>query len=375
MSNQSTAASLPALPSEITPEWLSSKLGHRIKSITNTRNIWGTGSKLFYSITYEDDDGISKPIHICIKGVFDPNMLAAQPWTLSLAQRESDFFSLIAPSLTSNSTPRTTTATKIQFPKAYWSGKDSHQGIVIMEDLTHSNCTFPPEVASYPYQVVLNGVEQLAFLHAKFWGQSQDNPPSNSWIWNNYDPAMKFMCTPWDETVRKPGRPKLPDSLMDGKKCNEALDRYFAERNPRFRTLLHGDTHIGNIYFTDSGKEKIGFLDWSAFHFGSCFHDIVYHMTSMLSIEDRRAHEMEILDHYLETLHRLGGPRFDRENDPEVMIEYRRSFMTNVVWLIVPDGLQSKERTDVLCERAVAAYEDHGVIDLILSQPRPGEIS
>ncbi|KAK8011912.1 hypothetical protein PG989_000172 [Apiospora arundinis] len=161
---------------------------------------------------------------------------------------------------------------------------------------------------------------------------------------------MTFMVRSWDDVVRLPGRPKLPAYLMDGKRCNEAVDRYYGERNPRFRTLLHGDTHIGNIYFTATGE--IGFLDWSAFH------------------SDRRAHEMEILDHYLETLHKLGGPKFDRHNDPEVMIEYRRSFMTNVIWLICPDGLQSKERIDSLCERTVATYDDHKVIDVILNQPK-----
>ncbi|KAK4066316.1 uncharacterized protein Triagg1_8148 [Trichoderma aggressivum f. europaeum] len=185
----------------------------------------------------------------------------------------------------------------------------------------------------------------------------------------SYTASEKFMCTSWDEVVRAPGRPQLPEYLMDGKRCNEALDRYYAERNPRFRTLLHGDTHTGNVYFTSSGR--IGFLDWSAFHFGSCFHDVVYHMTAMLSVEDRRSHEMEILDHYLDALHRLGGHKFDRHNDPEVMIEFRRSFMTNVIWLICPDGLQSKERVAALCERTVATYDDHKVLDVILSQPRP----
>jgi aminoglycoside phosphotransferase (APT) family kinase protein len=185
---------------------------------------------------------------------------------------------------------------------------------------------------------------------------------------NIYDSAIKFMCTPWDTVVRTPGRPKLPDSLMDGTRCNLALDRYYAERNPRFRTLLHGDTHIGNIYFTADGR--IGFLDWSAYHFGSCFHDVVYHVTAMLTVEDRRAHEIEILDHYLEALHRFGGPKFDRHQDSEVMIEYRRSFMTNVIWLICPDELQSKERVAALCERTVAAYEDHEVIDVILNPPK-----
>ena len=253
--SQTPEEHLPTTPSDLTPEWVGSKLGHKIKSLENTRTIWGTASKLFYTITYEDENNNSKkPTHICIKGVFDPNMISAQPWTISLAQRESEFFSHIAPTLTN---------LELIFPQSWWSGKSPTQGIAIMNDLTKSRCTFAPEVAAYPYQNVLNGIAQLASLHAKYWNQSQDDHP---WIWNNYDPAMKFMCTPWDEMVRIPGRPKLPTYLMDGKRCNEALDRYYAERNPRFRTLLHGDTHIGNVYFT--GEGEIGFLDWSAFHFG-----------------------------------------------------------------------------------------------------------
>ncbi|KAK2044588.1 aminoglycoside phosphotransferase [Colletotrichum somersetense] len=354
--SQAPDEQLPALPADVTPQWLGSKLGHRIKSVENTRNIWGTGSKLFYTITYEDESSnVERPTHICVKGVFSPEMIDAQPWTVSLAQREADFFSKVAPNVKN-----------MVYPKGWWSGTTEKQGIAIMSDLTEEDCAFPTELASYPVEKVINGVEQLAGLHAQYWGQSQEDHP---WIWNNYDPAMKFMCTPWNEVVRTPGRPRLPAYLMDGERCNEALDRYFAERCPRFRTLLHGDTHVGNVYFTGDGR--IGFLDWSAFHFGSCFHDVVYHMTAMLSVEDRRAHEMEILDRYLDALHRLGGPRFDRHGDPDVMLEYRRSFMTNVIWLICPDGLQSKERVAVLCERTVAAYDDHKVIDVILGQPKP----
>ncbi|KAK6193571.1 hypothetical protein LQW54_012320 [Pestalotiopsis sp. IQ-011] len=338
MADAKSIAPLPALLSEVTAEWLSSKLGHEVRSIENTRNIWGTASKLFYAITYAEDDGGAsdkRPAHICIKGVFDPETIEKQPWTVSLAQREAEFFSQVAPQVKN-----------MIFPKGWWAGISEKQGIAIMNDLTKEGCSFAAEVAAYPVEKVMNGVEQLAGIHAQYWGQSQ----------------KEHQC-----------RPKLPEYLMDGKRCNEALDRYFSERNPRFRTLLHGDTHIGNIYFTAKGE--IGFLDWSAFHFGSCFHDIVYHMTAMLSVEDRRAHEMEILDHYLDSLHRLGGPKFDRHGDPEVMIEYRRSFFTNVIWIICPDGLQSQERVAELCKRTVATFDDHEVIEVILDQPKPASTS
>jgi len=164
---------LPAIPSDITPEWLSSKLGHDIKSIQHTRSIWGTGSKLFYTLTYSDPTPTtSKPTHICIKGVFDPSMIQAQPWTVSLAQREADFFSKIAPTLNG--------PTSITFPRGYWSGTSDTQGISVMEDLSEAGCTFAPEVASYPVAIVLDAVSQLAALHARYWGQSQEDHPCMS---------------------------------------------------------------------------------------------------------------------------------------------------------------------------------------------------
>ena len=161
-----TDKKLPALPSDLTPEWLGAKLGHKIKSVENTRNIWGTASKLFYTITYEDERSDERPTHICVKGVFDPKTIEAQPWTVSLAQREAEFFTKVAP-----------TVDHMVFPKGWWSGTSDKQGIAIMSDLVHEGCTFPAEVASYPFEMVMNGVEQLAGLHAKYWGQRQKDHP------------------------------------------------------------------------------------------------------------------------------------------------------------------------------------------------------
>jgi hypothetical protein len=159
---------LPTVPLDLTPEWLGVRLGHKIKSIDNTRNIWGTGSKLFYTITYEHESSSERPTHVCVKGVFDPAMIEAQPWTVSLAQREADFFSKVAPGLKN-----------MVFPRGWWSGTSDKQGIAIMDDLTTAGCTFAPEVASYSFEKVMNGVEQLAGLHAQYWGQSQEQHPCN----------------------------------------------------------------------------------------------------------------------------------------------------------------------------------------------------
>ena len=185
---------------------------------------------------------------------------------------------------------------------------------------------------------------------------------------NTYDPAMKVITQPWDNVVREEWRPKMPAYLMDGARVRAAQEKDYATRNPRFRTLLHGDTHVGNTYYTAGAGAGTRFLDWSAYHFGSCFHDLAYFLSTMMSVEDRRAHEMAVLDHYLDALHRLGGPRLDRAADPDLMVEYRRSYLTNIIWPVCGTELQTKERVYALAERTVAAWVDQKVIELIEGQ-------
>lgn len=160
---------LPAVPADVTAGWLGSVLGHKIKSITLTDTILGTGSKLFFTIEYADDiaDPSARPIHICVKGVFEPAMLAAHPWTLLLAKHEARFFAKMAPIIK-----------HMGYPRGWWGGTSDTQGIAIMSDLTHEGCTFPGEAASYPLEKALDGAAQIAGLHAQFWGQSaeQDFP-------------------------------------------------------------------------------------------------------------------------------------------------------------------------------------------------------
>lgn len=182
---------------------------------------------------------------------------------------------------------------------------------------------------------------------------------------------MRFLCKDWSSVTRDPGRPTIPDELTDGERFDRVQDKYYATRNPRFQTILHGDTHVANTYLTAEGEPR--WLDWSAIHIGSCFHDVAYFICGALSIEDRRLSEMRVLGHYLEALHRFGGPRLEVE-DEEVVVEFRRSYIANCIWPICPYGLQPKESVDVLCERTVAAWVDHKLWSLIESQPDPVKV-
>ncbi|KAF4419122.1 aminoglycoside phosphotransferase [Fusarium acutatum] len=148
------------------------------------------------------------------------------------------------------------------------------------------------------------GVEQLAALHASTWGADRS-------------PCPDIIKGSWNRTVN-------------------AIKKHFATKN----SLIHGDLHTGNTYLNRTGNPR--FLDWQTFHIGSPFHDLSYFIVGALSVEDRRAQEMPIIDHYLRVLTRFGGPSLSTK-DEDVTKEYSKAAMAGMGWILTPCALQKKE--------------------------------
>jgi aminoglycoside phosphotransferase (APT) family kinase protein len=94
--------------------------------------------------------------------------------------------------------------------------------------------------------------------------------------------------------------------------------------------LLHGDTHTGNVYLDPEGRGC--FFDWEVVQTGHWAQDVAYHLGTVLTIADRRAHEEELLRFYLAELAANGAPapKFDEAWDL-----YRRSFVYGyLLWVI-----------------------------------------
>ncbi|GLW10591.1 aminoglycoside phosphotransferase [Microtetraspora sp. NBRC 13810] len=88
------------------------------------------------------------------------------------------------------------------------------------------------------------------------------------------------------------------------------------------QTFLHGDSHIGNVYKTESGR--LGFGDWQVVMHGHWSYDVSYTIATGLAVEDRRAWERDLLAFYLERLSEAGGtaPGFDA-----AWLAYRQQMM------------------------------------------------
>lgn len=349
---------LPLVPEEITPEWLSEKLGHEVESIKQTSAIWGTATKLFYAVTYKEKESTAeRPTRICIKGGFDPKLTAALPPLIQFYRVEAKFFNIVAPKLT-----------YMRLTRCLWAGENSKQGIIILDDLNELGYEFGEPTRPWGVDRVMDGVEQLAALHAGTWGAKHEEYP---WMVRYGDTMIgMFEAVGYHDLSRDPKRYQLPEEYKDAPRVRALLSKHYATYNPRFRCLVHGDAHLGNGCIAPAGT--VDFIDWQILDSGSCFHDVSYFLSAALTVEDRRQNEMKILDHYLECLHKFGGPRFS-SSEEDVMVEYKKSFLVGMGWAVTTTGMQPYERINVLLERFMAALLDHKVMELVEGLPEPSQ--
>ncbi|KAI1269508.1 kinase-like domain-containing protein [Xylariaceae sp. FL1019] len=341
------AKQLPSVSDELTAEWLSSVLKLKVKSVEKTNELPGTATKVY--VTAQTDDGEKK---LCVKGGFNPAFIKQMPWIVMIYQREVEFFNRMAPSLD-----------HMALPKSWWAGHTSTQGIVVMDDLSALGCEYGNPVATWSVDRVKAGIEQLAALHAKTWGV---RPADYPWLTSDYDQAILTLMQTFEAVVNGPDRPAVPAYIRDQERVTAVLKKHYRSRNPKFQCLLHGDAHLGNTYL-DKGAPR--FLDWQMIHIGSAFHDVSYYIGGALTIEDRRAHEWEIVDHYLETLAKFGVPGVLKTTDEDVRVEYKKSFLAGIGWIMCPYEMQPRPCVHAMAVRYAAAFDDHKILQLVESLP------
>ncbi|KAK4446097.1 hypothetical protein QBC34DRAFT_411944 [Podospora aff. communis PSN243] len=349
---------LPVIVEEVTPAWFTKIFGRPVKNAELVEAIHGTASKLLYELTYEDEkDATSLPTRVCVKGGFNPALTKLHPALNAVYRREAEFFYHIAPSV------------PMRLPAAWYCGSDTvtGQGIVVLEDLKAKGCTFGEPVEAWPVERVRAGVEELAILHAKTWGAKEEDYP---WLKEGLSLREVILSmtveSEWakrffDEAAKPPS---VPDHMTDRLRMVRAFKTLWKTTNPDHIVVAHGDTHIGNTFITAAGEP--GFLDWQGLHRNSFLHDVTYFIVGSLTIEDRRASEVELFEHYLAALHKAGGPKFERE---AIWDEYRKHHLHGFAWAPTPPTMQPKDRVDTMTARHCAAIVDHKSLELLESLP------
>ena len=157
-------------------------------------------------------------------------------------------------------------------------------------------------------------LEQAAALHAASWhdaelaGQDWLKGPAGIFthVTDNFAAVLKTFPELCGDLV--------PDAdLAVAAKLTAHADAWKQVfRDPQ--CLWHSDLRADNVLFDASaGTRSVVVLDWQGLGFGRGTIDVAYWMGTSMTVENRRAHERDLVAHYHQTLLGLGVEGYDAE--------------------------------------------------------------
>jgi Phosphotransferase enzyme family len=343
-----TTLEIPATVDGIDTDWLTSALSTRypgtvVTAMHHGRLIQGTGTKRRVLLEYNEAGHMAGlPATMWIKGGFDGvhNHIMAGG-----NAAEAIFFNQVAPSLDAN------------IPRCYYAATEGPAGrsIVLLEDLLNRNVTFGRATRPLSVDAVRGVLDMQASYHARWWNRDSEQldgvETGAPWLRG----AIMHLLNQdnWDELI---GRRSdiIPASLRDRARVVAASEAWFEWEKRGTHTLLHGDLHLGNMFFERDGRP--GVLDWQVVNRGQFTHDFTYSMVSALTVADRCAHGDDLLRYYLGRLAAHGVssvPTFE-----EAFLAHRRDLMHGFWWAVTPSTMQPEDICRVTTERFAAAADD-----------------
>jgi len=229
---------------------------------------------------------------------------------------------------------------------------ESHENVVVTEDELSSGARFLHGLDGFTPDQAARSLEQLAILHATSW---MDPKLANaSWLDSR---CSLYTLARGIEEIRTnfdgPTGAGVPDAVRDSTRLFEAyrvLGDRIAAATPW--SVIHGDPHIGNVCLDGAGHPF--FVDWQLVQRGPWYVDVGYHVASVLTVEDRRRVELDLVRHYLEHLAARGIQVPEADVWPGLRLGMLHGFYLWGITLKV-----DPRKTAVLLERLGTAVNDH----------------
>ena len=350
---------LPVTPEQITATWLTAALQLRHPGVTVTKSrvedvMPGTSTKIRVRCEYDASGREARlPPTLIVKGGFE----AHSPSMKDMYVNEVRFYRDVQPFVAMHS------------PRCYYAGSDpdSYQSIVIMEDLRASGVEFLHAQRPQRYDEVARRLTDMARYHAQTWSSPHfERGGRFEWIgsrfsgWSLEYQNRYFVPEVWQHYVSSPRGAAVSARLHDRDAIQRALARIGEIEATEPVCLIHGDTHLGNLYIEPDGTP--GFFDAQVAR--APWHlEVSYHITCALDIPDRKAWEQALLMHYLEGLKTNGvdAPSFE-----SAWIPYARSLAYGYfIFLINETRFQTEAINTTYAARFGAAMLDHRTLELL----------
>lgn len=256
-------------------------------------------------------------------------------------------------------------------PEALYAGFDpeTYAYFIMMKDVG-GQVVFPDERHVVTREQAENQMDTLAQLHSTFYRSPELGTASLPFRrWDHW----------WrDMMVASPGFAPCCDQAF-GESEHIMPARLFARRSEVWpktmqsaanhaqlpHTLIHSDVHLKNWFLLPDNR--MGLHDWQIATIGHWSRDLIYTITTALTIEDRRAWDRELIALYLDKMAERGVPRTAID---EAMTYCRQQLMTALAfWTITlrpaPEmtDMQPERTTWKFLERLYAAIDDHDALD------------
>ncbi|WP_167854920.1 phosphotransferase [Mangrovimicrobium sediminis] len=349
---------LPLTIEAITADWMTRALRQKAPGITVERVevvdlIRGTCTKI--RLRLEVDEAGQRagiPPTVILKGGFEPHSRAMSNMHRMEALAYGEL--LVENPLLS--------------PVCYFAGyeEEQQQGIVIIEDLVARGVTFCHPQVPQTYAQVARRLEVLAGFHARTW----DSPalqPGGRWDCTHdviaaFAPYMSQFFTDeiWTRWTSSPRGAAASTRFHSMQWMRETLDKLvqFSQRFPK--CVIHGDTHLGNLYEDPDGSP--GFFDPQP-HQSPGMYEVAYHVGGALDPADRKRWESALVQHYLDALagHGVTPPAFD-----VAMQQYAAYLALGFcIFLVNDDIFQTEAINTVYTARFSAAMLENNTLDVL----------
>jgi hypothetical protein len=227
--------------------------------------------------------------------------------------------------------------------------------VVVQEDIVVGGGRCLDARDEYSLDMVRETLGELARLHAATWGAA--DLLAVPWLAPRLEPMVDLYDVERLQELLDDGRAAdLVPELRDATRLGAALRRV-AELPTT--CMIHGDTHSGNVFVDRAGR--VGWFDWQLGQRGSWSVDVAYHLGTVLPVETRRAHEADLLRHYLDRLAAGGAPAPDFEQAWDLYV--RSAPWGYFLWAITT--ITSRAIVEIHVPRLGAALTDHDTFRLL----------
>lgn len=287
------------LDQALDPDWLAGALapvsgGAGIAKVEVIEVIRTMATKVRFTVEF---DGTDVPAQsFCLKSFLDVDPAAAAGGATTVL--EADFYREIAPIIPVRTPACVSTIVDRAAP----------QGVIIMRDLIGEGARFCTALEAFTPDQAAQSLDQIARLNAQ-------RPLLDRFDWIDRRIATlaeaQYVPQPMlQDLLDGPRGEGLSPRTRDAGLLVAGIKALAAEDAGRPQTLVHGDSHAGNIYQTADGP---GLIDWQLLQRGSWALDAAYHICAVLDVAVAEREERNLLAHYLDVMRALGGevPDFD----------------------------------------------------------------